>query len=586
MVESVLALFRKDDSIQGRWWPLSTVVDVCQRLANFDRSTPLVEDTYHLQFSVDTTLHGLLHPSFIDAVGDAASLEDGSKQIYIYQMRKEAAIYADFSESIPRLPEAAVANALEWMQGLRAAQLSLKPYMSLKAYAMINFWYSMEAENLFGAREGETAEEAAQHLRALLRDASQSVQHAKELVVGLGKSDSKTYFVDNYDGEPLEMCFDDASVDKLAFTIKMRASYLFHAITLMLGTNAEQQRPLFGEKWEQAMVEIQSMTGDRSITSPKTIQLWLRQFRVHRRFDNPMMNNRMGIPLFANHPKAAIYGNDNIQQLSLGFMGDFVRDTLIPQLAAEQKVTQAEFLKANGLKNVCHKTIHRWLGFLGFRCSIYKKDFYTDVHERPDVVESRIDYCLELTKLEVHCAVWVQLTAERANELKEAKRINPDNAGIPVTTSAEGTSLLEFHVDDVLDSETLPEVAASDDGSKFGGNHSLRLAPDDDRYMIWGQDEVVSNEKALNSMAWYGTAGQQALRSKDLGGSIMISGIVSREASWLPMPTFEQLLQINRNRQGKMYVATEAAITVLGSANKRPLSENDVRFFAHPAWPE
>ncbi|CAB9524134.1 unknown protein [Seminavis robusta] len=351
----------------------------------------------------------------------------------------------------------------------------------------------------------------------------------------------------------------------------------------MLETDAENKRPEFLEKSKQAMAEIQAIMGDRSITSPRMIDEWLRHFRVHRQFPNPLMKERFGISLFVNHPSAATamqeYGNNNIQKLSLDFMGDFVRDTLIPQLAAEQKVTKEAFLKANGLKNVCFNTIHRWLRFLGFKRSVYKKGFYVDVHERPDIVESHINYCLELMKLEVHCAVWVQLTAERVVELKEANRVNPDNEGIAVT-STEGISLLEFHVDDVLDSDTLPEVAESDDGSKFGGNHSLRPSPGDDRYMIWGQDEVVSNEKAMNSMAWYGTHGQQALRPKDLGASIMISGIVSREASWLPKPTCEQLLRINRNREGKTYVATEAAVAVLGSANKPPLTEDDIQFRA------
>ncbi|CAB9529307.1 unknown protein [Seminavis robusta] len=582
MVESVLSLFRKDDSIQAQWWPLSTIVGACQRLANFDRSTPLVTGTYRLQFAVDTTLEGLLHPSFIDVVGDAASLEDGSKQVYIRQIKKEAAIYADFSESVPRLPEAAARNASEWMQELRATRLSLKPYMSLESYAMINYWYSTEAESLFGAREGETAREAAQTLQALLKDASKSTERAKELIIGLGKMDSKTYYVDNYDGEPLEMTFDGVRVEKLATAINKRASYLVRAITLMLETDAENELPNFADKCKQALAEVQAITFDTSITSPRMIGEWLRQFRVHRRFPNPLMKEKIGIALFVNHPKAAIamrdYGNSNIEQLSLESMGDFVHDTLIPKLAAEENVTKERFLKANGLKNVSNDTIHRWLRFLGFRRSVYKKGFYVDVHERPDIVESRINYCLELMKLEVHCAVWVQLTPERVNELKEAKRINPDNPGIPVITAAEGKALLEFHVDDILDSETLPEVVESDDGSKFGGNHSLRLSPpDDDRFMLWGQDEVVSNEKAMNSMAWYGTEGQQALRPKDLGASIMISGIVSREAGWLPMPTFEQLLRINRNREGKTYVATEAAIAVLGSANKRPLTEDDIR---------
>ncbi|CAB9512289.1 expressed unknown protein [Seminavis robusta] len=369
MVESVLALFKKNEAIQARWWSLSTVVDACQRLSNLDRSTALVADTYCLQFSMDKVLEGLLHPSFNDVV-DAVLLGVRSKKIYIHQIGTETAIYADFSRSVPRLPRAAVVNASEWMKRLSATQLSLKPYMSLELYSMINFWYSTEVKKLFGAREGETAKDAAQHLQALLRNAAKSTEHAKELIHGLGKSDPETYFVDNYDGEPIEMHFDDLSVEKLAAEINMRASYLLRAITLALETDAEKQSLQFGEKRKQAMAEIQTVTGDRSITNPTTIHTWLRQLRVHRRFPNPLMKER--IALFDNHPKAAVaireYGNKDIQHLSLEIMGDFVRGTLIPQLAAEQKVTTEKFLKANELEDLGYNTIHRWLRFLGLGC--------------------------------------------------------------------------------------------------------------------------------------------------------------------------------------------------------------------------
>jgi hypothetical protein len=61
--------------------------------------------------------------------------------------------------------------------------------------------------------------------------------------------------------------------------------------------------------------------------------------------------------------------------------------------------------------------------------------------------------------------------------------------------------------------------------------------------------------------------------------SIMLSGVISRKAGWNPIPSEEQLQQINANRNGKECMAAESAIAVLGSAFKKPLSMKDAKNF-------
>ncbi|CAB9523729.1 unknown protein [Seminavis robusta] len=571
MAKSIVALFQKNTEIQSCWWLLSTAVNVCHRLANFHPKSPLIEGSYGLQFTFETALAGLQQHNCVDA----GSMKNRSKEIYIHTFKETTAVYADFSAAVPWIPPLAVSDTPRWLNLLEMQRLSIRPYLPLGLYKLCNFWYSTEAEKLFGAREDETAEEAARNLQAILIEGVKTAGAAKDLIVGLATDDPPTYFIDNYDGELLELKFDPARVDKLVHAIQIKSYYLLRAITLMLEADAENEPLCWKGKCEQAMVAVQANTRDKSISNYKAIQEWLRQFREHRRFNNPLMRERIGISLFVNHPEAATemrdHGNQHIQQLSVDFMQAFLRSNLIPKLAAKEHVSVEEFLLSNGLKNICCNTTHRWLTFLGFKRSLYKKGFYTDIHERPDVVSSRIEYCIELMKLELHSAVWVQLLPFRVQQLKETNRIYPNNDGVPILH--QGQTLFEFHVDDIVDSHNLPELQ----GNRFGGNYSLRLPANASRTIVWGQDEVVSNEKAMNSMAWYGSEGQQALRPKDLGCSIMISGVVSREAGWMPIPTPEQLRLINANRAGKDYVARDAAIVVQGSAAKRPFTEKDIQ---------
>ncbi|CAB9507099.1 hypothetical protein SEMRO_293_G109780.1 [Seminavis robusta] len=225
------------------------------------------------------------------SVDASNGLKDKSKKLYIRVTESLTTIYSDFSDGIARLPPMAESNALHWKQNLEMHRLSIKPYIPEGLYGLCNFWYSTEAEKLFASRGFETAREAAATILALLKEAAKSTEHAKELITELAASDLPTYYIDNFDGEPLEMQFDPARVEKLAVTVKCKASYMQRAITLLMEADGEGEQM----NWFRR--------GDLTITNPTTIQWWLRQFRDQRRFPNPLMKEKLGIALFVNHPQ-------------------------------------------------------------------------------------------------------------------------------------------------------------------------------------------------------------------------------------------------------------------------------------------
>ena len=241
-------------------------------------------------------------------------------------------------------------------------------------------------------------------------------------------------------------------------------------------------------------------------------EAWFRVFRKDRLFPNPLLVEQHGISFFINNPsnvgKIRAFSNNNLANLTIGLVQDFILNVEVPRLIhypmeqSGDELTKEEFLKENGLKKICSNTVHRWMRFLGFKRDRYRKGFYTDNHEREDVVVHRIEYCIQFLKLEIRAAVWVQLMVTKATELKAANRIMEANDGYRF--ERDGVAFAEYHVDDIEDAFSLQEL----NDNAFGGNVSVRKEPNDKQIMMWGQDEIVSHEKQLSSMTWYGSKGQ------------------------------------------------------------------------------
>ncbi|KAI2490988.1 hypothetical protein MHU86_23590 [Fragilaria crotonensis] len=77
---------------------------------------------------------------------------------------------------------------------------------------------------------------------------------------------------------------------------------------------------------------------------------------------------------------------------------------------------------------------------------------------------------------------------------------------------------------------------------------------------------------------WVGPNGERPLLPKDEGVGTMISAFICREHGLMRIISEQVLDEVNFQRQGKEYADREAAIEILGSANKAPLTRDKSPF--------
>lgn len=309
-----------------------------------------------------------------------------NKEIFLRCLRfdnQEAyAIFVDLSDEPKQvcfdLPSA---TPRKWFDLLSKKRHSLITLVPPEVYHLINPWYDRKYETLFGARDGESAREAATALFELMDKAAQSAESGKELTEGIQKGE-KVYFVDspNSDGEPLELKFNPAHVESLAHRNREMATYLRRAFELVLNWDVENCQLNWGRCCQQAVNEIQGLTGVRRLDAKsggRTVETWLRAFKEKRLFGNPLLMEQHGIAFFVNNQGSARrmreFGNNNLETLTIDKMRDYLMEVEVPMLIEERKkrnergVTAKKLLKESGLTAVCGNTIHRWMKFLGFR---------------------------------------------------------------------------------------------------------------------------------------------------------------------------------------------------------------------------
>ena len=79
---------------------------------------------------------------------------------------------------------------------------------------------------------------------------------------------------------------------------------------------------------------------------------------------------------------------------------------------------------------------------------------------------------------------------------------------------------------------------------------------------------------------WVGPSGERPLLPKDEGTGTMISTFICREHGLLRETCVEILAKVNAQRSGQRYTDQDAAIEILGSADKKPLTAGKSPFLA------
>ena len=86
----------------------------------------------------------------------------------------------------------------------------------------------------------------------------------------------------------------------------------------------------------------------------------------------------------------------------------------------EEMPTYNEILSMCDLKTISIPCIWKWLLHLGYKYSENKRCYYTDGHEREDVVNDRENrFLIDYFKMERRCYRWVQITTEESKELEK-----------------------------------------------------------------------------------------------------------------------------------------------------------------------
>ena len=80
---------------------------------------------------------------------------------------------------------------------------------------------------------------------------------------------------------------------------------------------------------------------------------------------------------------------------------------------------------------------------------------------------------------------------------------------------------------------------------------------------------------------WVGPSGERPLLPKDEGTGTMISTFICREHGLIREISAETLAEVNAKRAGQQYADQDAAIEILGSANKRPLTLDKSPFLVY-----
>ena len=91
-------------------------------------------------------------------------------------------------------------------------------------------------------------------------------------------------------------------------------------------------------------------------------------------------------------------------------------------------------------------TIWRWLRYYGFTYDVNKRSYYTDGHERDDVVKDRDKIFLgEYFGYELRAHCWVQISESTAIALEKEHKNFPRNVSYKYLV--EGRHYREYHID-------------------------------------------------------------------------------------------------------------------------------------------
>ena len=236
--------------------------------------------------------------------------------------------------------------------------------------------------------------------------------------------------------------------------------------------------------------------------------------------------------------------------------------------------TRAAFLSSYGLSNISMATtIARWMHACGFRYKKREKHYFVDGHERPETIAYRPVYTKKYLSYKIRAHRWLQVTLEDSNKLVLEGKRSASSCGFDYVADDGADMDEEDHIDASYNFEERLAMLPS-----FGGSLSVRKPIGSNTVIYVGQDEAIFKQFLFLIKMWVGPNGERPLLQKDEGTGTMISAFVSQEHGLIRDISCQVLYEVNLQRAGQQYADQEAAIEVLGSFDKKPLTLDESPF--------
>ena len=301
------------------------------------------------------------------------------------------------------------------------------------------YWDSTEAKILFRPKENETVLNCLRRREEILLQACLSDEIMLELTSGSSPIDELS--------------------SKQKEHLRYQCLYLRKAYEIAI-------QFMSAKTWTECIIMAISELADigiQFIKNEKTVRQWHTIFKNNECFNIAYVRQETEPKVFTFFPqvKGLIkkYCNEKVKsgELSTEGLHAELNTKIIPSCyndmlndadasLRDEVPSYKELLLMLDLKSVCMSTVFNWMRDLGYRYDVNMRSYYTDGHERTDVVLDREQRFLDsYFGYEIDCHRWVQI------EDSEAKMLEKQHIGFPTNCYHEYAcnekSFREYHID-------------------------------------------------------------------------------------------------------------------------------------------
>ena len=206
--------------------------------------------------------------------------------------------------------------------------------------------------------------------------------------------------------------------------------------------------------------------------------------------------------------------------------------------------------------------------FLGYVYSETKKTYYTDGHEREDVIKNRDYRFLEAYfEYEQRCHRLIHI--KKQDTILLGKKHPTFQVDECYTFKKDDIEYNEYHMDTYL-------CLQYEDHRPFEYKISVRKPDNVKPLIIFGQDESTYHQFIFSKKIWKSNTGASYIQPKGMGEILMISAFQSRKTG-LGLGHYlsdEIRREVNANRKGKSYLLKDDTKLIYGSDTKSDINND------------